>query len=71
MELGEIEAVIKQAHKQIRQAAVLVHTDDGVQRVVAYLLVDADVVLDIDGRLRMKQELKCMIHAAVVCTISF
>ncbi len=36
VELGEIESVLKQSNPDIiKQAAVLVHVDDGVQRLVA------------------------------------
>lgn len=36
VELGEIENILKQSDPEIiKQAAVLVHVDDGVQRLVA------------------------------------
>ncbi len=64
VELGEIENVLKQADPDvIRQTAVLVHADDGVQRLVAYLLVDEGARLDTSA---LRERIKVHLAAYMV-----
>lgn len=62
IEPGEIEAVLQQ-QPGVRQAVVGVHRRDGDARLVAWLLLDDDVRLSIDG---LRNSLRAMLPAYMV-----